>query len=353
MQTPKSASSKKKEPFSGKKGSLATSLQEYHSCKVASTISPVEGLHLPYELKVYKEGSFVEPDFIYEKAGSVPSLSIGTLNSTPTITNPLSSNFKLVRSMAKIYPERVDIIEFLKHPLRVNMNKAAKPLSIPKSPVERIDNLVNRESSLEIIERSIGRTRRSMLELAECNYFDMFATFTFDPKKHPRCYEMAWAEKKMINWLNNQQKAYGAFNYIVVRELMKDGKVHFHALLGGFTGHFHELPLSKKQKQRNIEGLRAYKIDSWETNNGFADMEKIVDKQKLTNYIMKYITKDITLIESGKKRYFANKSLVRPHTVYNPTETLLSGSRGIVYDESRKETYETAWVRVTKIPLSS
>lgn len=351
--TTRQSSLKKKEPLSGNRGSIAISSSEYHSKEIQATTSPTERVQLHYILHEYREGTFIDPELMIEKASRVPSLSIGTLKSTPTITNPLTTNFKLVKSMAKIYPERVDIIEFIKHSLRINMVKETKLPTPPRSPVVEISNIGTKLSPLEVIEHSIARTRRSMLELAECNYFDMFATFTFDPKKHPQCYDMAWAEKKIIYWLNNQQTAHGNFNYLLVRERMKDGKVHFHALLGAFTGIFHEVPLSKKQILRKIDGLKAYKIDSWEKINGFADMELIVDKQKLTNYIMKYITKDISLLESGKKRYFANKSLVRPHVIYNPPTSLISGSRGrVAYDESRAKTYETEWVRVTQIPIS-
>lgn len=153
-----------------------------------------------------------------------------------------------------------------------------------------------------------------MQDLIECNDFDKFATFTFDPKKHPQCNDLAWACKKIIYFFNNTQKRYGAFNYVLVYEPQKNGNIHFHALLGGFTGHYHA---TNKRGKAEAE-RQCYKIDAWERNNGFADMEDISDKSRLAAYLGKYMQKDLSssIHVKGSKRYYASRGLRRPKKTY-------------------------------------
>jgi hypothetical protein len=168
-----------------------------------------------------------------------------------------------------------------------------------------------------------------MIDLAECNEFDKFATFTFDPKKHPLCKDYEYAKKIIIKWLKNQQLTHGSFRYILVPERQSSGNIHFHALLGGFTGKYYKTNIRNKGRK---DERQCYKIKSWETRYGFADMEDISYKQRAANYIAKYINKDMTrthtpesegmdkhtqIIQKNGKRYFSSKGLNKPTRKYN------------------------------------
>lgn len=179
-----------------------------------------------------------------------------------------------------------------------------------------------------------------MQDLAQCNDFDKFATLTFDPKKHPRCREVEYTDKKIIHWLNNQQKRYGAFRYIVAKEPMKDGKIHYHMVLGGFTGHYHKTNIRKN-------GRQAYKIDSWEKSNGFADMEDIGNKEASIMYLMKYLQKELSssIHVKGSRRYFASKGLRRPEKTYGIEEDQIASK--FRTDKAPSDEFENDYVQIS------
>ena len=83
------------------------------------------------------------------------------------------------------------------------------------------------------IERSLRRSAKRISDYVLCNHFDMFVTFTIKEDRQ----NIERSKQKVIDWLKNQRKRNGKFRYIVVPEFHKDGKsLHFHALIGGFTG---------------------------------------------------------------------------------------------------------------------
>jgi hypothetical protein len=183
--------------------------------------------------------------------------------------------------------------------------------------------------------------------LALCNNFDKFATFTFDPKKHD-AYDARECKRIMIQWLNNTQKACGAFRYLIVAEPTSDGKTHFHALLGGFTGKYH----ATNKRGTGDRARQCYKVDSWERSNGFADMEDIQDTQRLVNYIVKYLAKDInnTLVGKNERRYWASKNLNRPKIEHHATLESLREKSELDFDKTSE--YENDHCFITTIPIN-
>lgn len=276
-------------------------------------------------------------------APAFPSLSKGTLKST-SLTNSQSSPTHLVHTLTKVYPGKVKHIRF-KKPFQISIVDTKELKKIVSEPLNEPEKPRTPEQIKNSLDRSLARTRREMNDIADCNDFDKFATFTIDPKKH-NAYDIEYCKKKMIFWLNNQQKLHGSFNYLMVMELMKDGKVHFHALLGGFKGKYHATNIRGKGAQAR----QCYKIDAWEKNYGFADMEDIEDKNRLVNYIMKYISKDVDASIQGKnsKRYFASKNLNRPRKIYG--HALADYEKSRLYDVDKAETWENDFVEITTIP---
>lgn len=273
-------------------------------------------------------------------APTFPSLSKGTLKSTSNIINP----YFLTTSLTKIYPEKVKFFLF-KTIKKTSIIDASSPFELSPQAQSTAEIVRTPEQILDTYNRSIARTRRELTDLVECNDFDKFGTLTFDPKKHPKCNDREYATKKVIQWLNNQQKLHGAFNYILNIEQQDNGNYHFHALLGGFTGKYHATNVRGVGEARR----QCYKLNSWEKTNGFADMEDISDKVRLANYLLKYITKDMTstLVVKGKKRYYASKNLMRPEKAYNQelSELVASGD----YAVEPLDTYENDYVVITTL----
>jgi hypothetical protein len=284
----------------------------------------------------------------------VTVINHGSCRNTHTPQTPLP------QTLTKDYPKKVKFYRFKltprkreQGPDRSTSQEADKAVHEDSGPLingQALSEVTRTQEQIDdSLERSLARTRREMLDLAECNDWDMFVTLTFDPKKHPRCNEIPYALNKVDNWLMNQKRKYGHFDHLGVYEPQKSGNIHFHMLLNGFTGHYHEVPLSKRQKNRKQEGLHAYKIDSWERNNGFADMETIVDKDRLAKYMMKYLQKDLSSSIHGKgsKRYFASKGLTRPKKTYwlELSEMIATGN----YTEHQLEHYENDYVEITTL----
>lgn len=210
--------------------------------------------------------------------------------------------------MVKCYPDKIVFYRF-KQALQVRKKGIEMPPPNPsRKPTE--------QQKADNIERSLRRSRQKLRDITDCNDFDKFATFTFDPNRH-NAYDYAECQRKLTKWLNSQQERHGKFRYLIVSELMKDGKIHFHALFGGLTAKYHKTRYRGSGKLRR----QCYKIDSWERNYGFADMEDISSKDRVANYIGKYITKDFNEKAPNQKRYWSSKGLNTPIVHYD-TELL-------------------------------
>lgn len=155
----------------------------------------------------------------------------------------------------------------------------------------------------ESLSVSVRRTRRTIQDYVHCNDFNLFVTITFSPKKVNR-YDLDMCYIKMQSWLERQRRKSRDFRYLIVPEKHKDGAIHFHALVA-------DAPFSMKKTNVIQNNRRVYNITSFRygfTNAQFVDDD---DKQKVANYIAKYITKDMVLI-SNRKRYWSSRNLRKP-----------------------------------------
>jgi hypothetical protein len=178
------------------------------------------------------------------------------------------------------------------------IGKTPKKQSKAKSKQEYEDNL----------ERSIRRTKLNIRDYTFCSQFDLFCTFTFKTDRH----DMDKCRAKMSNWLKNQQKRNGKFEYLIVPELHKDGALHFHGLLKGYTGKLTESG-HKTKYQQPIYNIKSFR-------SGFTTAWKIPpeDIERVGNYVRKYSTKDMPLF-SNKNRYWPSSGLKLPVVEQNPT----------------------------------
>jgi hypothetical protein len=287
--------------------------------------------------------SAFRPTPLGDKSATVfPTLSMGTLKSTSDILT--SRNYIIAHNLTKEYPKKVKFTHF-KYPHLIRRAKdceadrgdyyeeeIAKVLETPDD-LKTPDPLSEEQKAIDSFESSIRRTRRELADIIECNTFDKWATFTFDPKKHPQCNERDYAKKKVIQFFNSQQRLHGSFNYVILMETQKNGNYHAHALLGGFTGKFHATII----KGVGVAKRQCYKIDAWETSNGLTDMEDIIDKTKVANYVGKYIQKELlnsSLIVKGAKRYYASRGLARPPKKYNESQDQFDGLEVIDHYEN-------------------
>jgi len=215
-----------------------------------------------------------------------------------------------VHRSAKIYPNGSVRLFVAKQPYTKN-------IPFMESQVDELDNLVEDWAThVEITTRrqidnqirSLRRSRTLIRDYAISNDFELFATFTFSPKKSDRFNPDA-VKLQMANWLRNQRNRNGRFKYLVVPEFHHDRKaLHFHALLGGYKGELVEV--GKSHKGRKIYYFKSYTL-------GHNTALKIDNLDAVSRYLCKYISKDMPQFRD-KRRFWMSLNLERPRVVDNP-----------------------------------
>lgn len=149
--------------------------------------------------------------------------------------------------------------------------------------------------------QSLSRARRVVLELALCNDWAYFCTFTLDKEKYKRD-DLPKFQKDLSQFIRDQRKKAKKkgydfpIEYLLVPEEHKDGAWHMHGLLSDitpFTIPFYcERQQGKKLPDRLVSGSY-FNWPDYEKKFGFCSLGKIRDKTATGFYITKYITKQI------------------------------------------------------------
>lgn len=145
----------------------------------------------------------------------------------------------------------------------------------------------------EVDRISLSRTRRNIRELALCNDFEYFCTLTVDSSKCDR-YSLDEVQDNLRKCLRNIRNNSNSFRYLIITEKHKDGAFHFHGLMSGFS----DLYVNK------FGYLSCSKLDVL----GFNSFSKIESLEKVSNYILKYITKDCVR-NSHNQVYISSRGL--------------------------------------------
>lgn len=157
---------------------------------------------------------------------------------------------------------------------------------------------VRSDESIEHSARtSSNRSKNMIIEYARANNWEWFFTFTFDPEKvdsfdYDLCYN------RLHKWFNNMRTLKAPdIKYLGVPEQHKSGRWHFHILVSNIGG--------IRLENSNIDGI--YNVTGW--SYGFSTATAVKDTRRVSTYITKYITKDLTLHTQGKHRYFKSRNL--------------------------------------------
>lgn len=225
----------------------------------------------------------------------------------------------LIYNVVKEYPDMIRIYIY-KTPYA--LPEPGYTRKQPKRPKDGIND--------ESIHRSIRRTKSTIADLVLCNNFEYFCTFTFDPKKHDR-YDVNRCKFVMSMWLHRQREHSPEMKYLIVPEFHKDGALHFHALIANYNGRLKDS--KKRHNGRIVYNMTGYRA-------GFTTAVPIDNnKVAVSNYIKKYITKDMPLIY-GRKRYWVSQNLIKP------TKTVNAFSKLQKLPLFTKKTYETEYYEV-------
>lgn len=247
--------------------------------------------------------------------------------------------FKEISSYAKVYPDFVKIVKYNRPIVFTNFQDKGTSFF-----------LTNEENDEEkdYLEKSINRTKTKISDYVLCNNFTHFVTFTFDPsnskvKNEENRKDLRKMSKLLMTWINSEQinhfRLHGhRFKYLIVPERHKNNAWHFHAIFEDYKNDIQDF-YSSKNKYLTVDEIRS-KNKKPKNQRGFlprytlgrSEIAPIKDKTKMSNYIKKYITKDL-INKKYKKRYWCSKNLKTPEIIENIVESSTTISKEYLLKE--------------------
>lgn len=161
---------------------------------------------------------------------------------------------------------------------------------------------------------SRNRTINSIYSIARANDWDYFITLTFNEEiVNRKNYDDVMYNTSL--YLKRMKKHNSDFKYLIVPELHKDGKSwHIHGLISGLDESYFS-DSGYRDRDNIIYNIRSYGL-------GFTTATKIIDNDKVVNYICKYISKELCAITKNKHRFICSQNVHRPieKKVYIPQQ---------------------------------
>ena len=166
------------------------------------------------------------------------------------------------------------------------------------------------------LNNNLSRTRARVFELSYCNPWELFVTFTLDPKKYDR-HNLEQYRKDLSQFIRDvRKKSHTNVKYLLVPEQHKDGSWHMHGFLMG-------LPLSALRaftlqdhipyaiRDRLTQGKQVYTWEAYERKFGYTSIERIENGEAASKYITKYITKEAlqTITALNAHIFYASQGL--------------------------------------------
>lgn len=170
----------------------------------------------------------------------------------------------------------------------------------------------------ERFSQSLSRTRSRVFELAACNEFTYFCTFTQDQTKRDR-FDLNEFRKDLAQFVRNENRSRAEVDkikYLMIPEEHKNGGWHMHGFLKGLApSDLRLFTLSEKLPERLRkqlrEGKQIYDWTRYRRNFGYFTCTEIENGIAAAKYITKYITKDVANATraQGAHLFFASQGL--------------------------------------------
>lgn len=185
------------------------------------------------------------------------------------------------------------------------------------APPPRTDTPKNENKLIQ----SLSRARRTVLELALCNEWAYFCTFTLDKEKYKRD-DLPKFHEDITQFCADLRKKYKKMGYdfpiqyVFVPEEHKDGAWHMHGLLSDISPvlvSFSELRQQGYILPNDLIDGDFYNWPDYAKKFGFCSLGKIRNKIATAFYTTKYITKqmDDCNLPVGAHSYYASRPLNR------------------------------------------
>lgn len=171
------------------------------------------------------------------------------------------------------------------------------------------------------LDCNLRRAKNTIKELVMCNEWEYFATLTLDKTKYDR-YDLKKYIKDLSQYVRDLRKKGNDIKYLLIPERHKDGAWHIHGFFAGLNQEeLKEFSLSEKLpsyiKNSIKQGKKLWNWVGYSRKFGFNELEEIRDIDKVSSYVTKYITKDLsdTVSELGAKTYYCSRGLKRAKTI--------------------------------------
>lgn len=176
----------------------------------------------------------------------------------------------------------------------------------------------------ERFSNSVSRSKARIFELAMCNEFTHFCTFTQDEKKRDR-FDLKEFRKdfaQLVRNLNRERDEGEKIKYLLIPEQHKNGAWHMHGLLKGLNDtDLRQFKLDEKIPYRIREQIKkGAKIYDWRRYRrafGYFTCTEIKSGSACAKYITKYISKDLqkNVRAAGEHLFFASQGLKSRETI--------------------------------------
>lgn len=164
------------------------------------------------------------------------------------------------------------------------LDKGFEPLSVKKTSLKEKQRI------------STSRIKSKIRDYALMNDFEFFFTQTINNNYNR--YDLEEFKTLILKKFKAYKRINKNFIYLIIFEKHKDCAFHLHGLIGGVGVDLH----------KNSNG---YDTLEFFNDIGFNSISNIKDKSRIANYILKYISKDITKTSTGYS-YFHSKGLKLP-----------------------------------------
>lgn len=164
------------------------------------------------------------------------------------------------------------------------------------------------------LSNNLSRAKSKVIELALCNPWQFWCTFTLSPQKYDR-YNLNIYKKDFMQFINNlNRKRDVKILYLLIPEMHEDTAWHMHGFING---------LLDDDLVRNDNGYLTWK--KYNDKFGYMSLSHIKNIEKTASYSLKYMTKDNTknVMDLGAHLYYAShglntaKQLYKGHGTYN------------------------------------
>lgn len=185
-------------------------------------------------------------------------------------------------------------------------------------PNQVIGYMLHDSNDEESKRRSYRRTKTKVLDMSKCNNWEWFFTLTFNPEKVDS-FDYEQVTSKLSNWFIQMRRKCPDMKYLVVPEQHESGRWHFHGLFENVENMVFVDSGKRDKKGRVIYNVGNYRL-------GFSTATKIEDVNKASNYIAKYITKEMCDVTKGKKRYWNSRNVQLPEVI----DYLIEGKQDMI-----------------------